>query len=523
MIAFEVGSPSLSERGYTVTIEQTGTWERLQKLVTFPYRFAEETYEAYRSARARLTNTRYQSTPGLLQHVFIRFPCDLIGNLYKAYGKLYKAYLYPPPAKIISQPEIAKALLKYARHDPHGPLIQGAQNPFLSLVQKLYPEADADDLLFSCRASFVDLYRKPLMEMMKSGAVREQEAAFKDLAKELIQRESGTVDACRLALHYSTAVVSKLILGHPGPIETYEEIGEAASFLLNGPKQGERPIPPSLTTSATLSGSYGVSIDISHLFDLRGDAHSKAKAEVEEELKNKTAQFEEMLRNFETAQRAKQIAALETLRQAVETSLSSPLAEKLRTESGLNEMQIKSTILALYFAGSETASSLLTYLLWQLGRHPEWQQEPLKTKNLYAESIRLFTPASSLERKTNQDLVCKVINNEGKELHREIIPKGTSLSYHIDLTAKQYPNSHTFDPERFSTLPNPLPWLPFGSGKHLCPGQWLAEAEIIAFVEALMETYTIDSLPEGTLSTQVGLTNRPGEKVTLFLQKRKQD
>lgn len=41
----------------------------------------------------------------------------------------------------------------------------------------------------------------------------------------------------------------------------------------------------------------------------------------------------------------------------------------------MSELQIKTTLLLMYLGGSETAASLLIYLLWQLGQHLHYQEK----------------------------------------------------------------------------------------------------------------------------------------------------
>lgn len=90
--------------------------------------------------------------------------------------------------------------------------------------------------------------------------------------------------------------------------------------------------------------------------------------------------------------------SLEVAKQAIETSITAlekphlgSLVDALREEKQMTDLQVRSTLLLMYFAGSETTASLLNYLLWQLGQHPEYQEEIIQ--ELAEEKGSLFDKA----------------------------------------------------------------------------------------------------------------------------------
>jgi len=96
------------------------------------------------------------------------------------------------------------------------------------------------------------------------------------------------------------------------------------------------------------------------------------------------------------------------------------------------------------------------------------------------------------------------------------VPKGTSLSVpmraiHTDDTI--YDNPHDFKPFRFAEMreesekgwgqfgmvSTSVDWLPFGHGKHACPGRFFASNEIKTMFAHLVLQYDVKTEKEGVL------------------------
>lgn len=455
----------------------------------------------------------------------ILWPKKMIKKVYNTYLLLRHAELREPAAKnicpmrlinpfatlfftikITAKPAIMRAMLRHPRKDPENGIFDDRENAqvFLPLLQDLYPEekVTADDFLLTCHKDHVNDYRQPILRFMGPHHIKKHEVELQKIVEESIdlwgkKSSEGKINATELSFIFTTNVISRLLLGHPGPIAIYKEIAYAIDYL----------------NKYVMKRTWRQSIS-----------------------KEEKGTYEH---------------SLEVIRQAIKTSLTTKekptlgsLVDALREDKQMTELQIKTTLLLMYLGGSETAASLFNYLLWQLGQHPEYQEEIFqemqrakgtlfeKAMNspaidrLFNESIRLFTPAYVLGRQPAADLICKVKNEQGEVLFSEKIAKKEGMLCGVTFAARDadlYENPHKFNPKRFQSPLKSLPWLPFGDGKHSCPGQWVAKAEIAVFVARLVEKYMIQSFPSKEIGQKGYMTLKPTEDVWLNLIPRNKD
>lgn len=137
--------------------------------------------------------------------------------------------------------------------------------------------------------------------------------------------------------------------------------------------------------------------------------------------------------------------------------------------------QKQAQIFATFFAGQETVSALMNYMLYELAKNPEKQKE-LATREVdsqllqqvFINAIHDFTPAGGVGRKAKEDL-CLEYRFQGEEQSRKaFFFKGDQLGADIVSLASQTPLPQTTH----------AGWLPFGGGTHKCPGMMLAEKEV---------------------------------------------
>lgn len=383
--------------------------------------------------------------------------------------------------ELTETPPIARAMLEGPRADPENGLFNTTSHLFI-LLQRLYPKEkiNKDDFLFTCQKDFVHHYRKPLIDLIGPNNIDKHTNQLKDTAKDVIKyfvekSPNSPINATQLARTYATTIISKLLLDRSPQIESSAYLANAIALFMN-------------------SWSHP----------------------------------QEMEQENDALEIMQQALLLARLRYT--TNPSDSLVGKLQ---GKNEMQINSTILAAYAGGTETTGALLSYLLWQLGNHPEYQEKILEEfntsgestslKEFFAESIRLFTPIFLIDRTAAHDLVCTVKDEEGEVVYKQTIPKETTIAYSPAAAGRnpfEYADPNTFNPKNVAANPEALPWLPFGHGFHTCPGQALAKAEIFTLVTTLLEQYKIKSLSKEE-PKRMGLTTLTlNEDIELVLEKR---
>nr|KAF6354670.1 hypothetical protein mMyoMyo1_003592 [Myotis myotis] len=185
--------------------------------------------------------------------------------------------------------------------------------------------------------------------------------------------------------------------------------------------------------------------------------------------------------------------------------INSQNSKETDSHKALTDLELVAQSIIFLFAGYETTSSSLSFLMYLLATHPDVQQKlhkeidatfPNKATPTYDalaqmeyldmvmnESLRLFPIAGRLERLCKKDV----------EINGVFIPKGTvvmvpTFILHLDPTYWTEPEE--FRPERFSKENkdriNPYIYTPFGSGPRNCIGMRFALMNMkIALVRVL--------------------------------------
>uniref|UniRef100_A0ACD5YBX2 Uncharacterized protein n=1 Tax=Avena sativa TaxID=4498 RepID=A0ACD5YBX2_AVESA len=198
-------------------------------------------------------------------------------------------------------------------------------------------------------------------------------------------------------------------------------------------------------------------------------------------------------------------------------------------EVPLTTEMIKAVIFDLFGAGSETSTTTLQWAMSELMRNPnamrKAQAEVRHTlqgkskvteddlanlkylKLVIKETLRLHPAVPILLREAMEP--CKILGYD--------IPKGTKVlinAWAIGRDAKHWEDPSEFRPERFESgmvdfKGTNFEYIPFGSGRRICPGIIFAEASMEIVLATLL--YHFDwELPRGHKSNGVDMTEEMG-------------
>ncbi|HET9229688.1 MAG TPA: cytochrome P450 [Vitreimonas sp.] len=164
---------------------------------------------------------------------------------------------------------------------------------------------------------------------------------------------------------------------------------------------------------------------------------------------------------------------LEQRRKAPREDFLTDYVRTTESEGALSEAEIRTQVLGLILAGSDTTRNSLCLILAHLLKHREqWRAfcadpDGLK-KGVVAEGLRYDPIISGIPRVAVQDL----------EIDGYRVPAGTPIAVSI-LSAMRDPDVYAH-PERFDIMRTDHPrWHPiFGGGAHRCLGEALAKAEM---------------------------------------------
>lgn len=175
-------------------------------------------------------------------------------------------------------------------------------------------------------------------------------------------------------------------------------------------------------------------------------------------------------------------------------------AKDPETGEHMEQKQLRDEVLTIFFAGHETTANALTWTLIELSKHREWADKmqaevrsvigdrAVKVEDVMAlpvtnailrEALRLHPPAWIFARVAQRE----------DSLRGFKIKKGqvVLLSPYLTHRLREYwPDPERFDPERFlKENPHALGgakmthYLPFGSGPHVCIGNYFAISEAV--------------------------------------------
>lgn len=214
--------------------------------------------------------------------------------------------------------------------------------------------------------------------------------------------------------------------------------------------------------------------------------------------------------------------------------LTSLMTARNSEGSGLSDKELFGEIIGFLFAGFDTTSTVMTWILLQLAQYPEVQDkvraevneilpdmskygpeqlEKLKYLNcVIKETMRLFPAIPCIFKKAVNDDV----------LNGYRIPSGTIVGLHIGaLHRLNVDDGDIFKPERFISPTDSATkaFMPFGKGPYMCIGNKFAQLEIKTVISRLIKEFQFDWKPGFTFKRVMSLTVRPHPSLLLRISK----
>jgi len=188
-------------------------------------------------------------------------------------------------------------------------------------------------------------------------------------------------------------------------------------------------------------------------------------------------------------------------------------------------------------AAHDTTTSTLTSLVYELARHPDWQQRIREASFALAtpepdfdqlaelhdlthamyETIRLYPPLPVIPR----------IATAGFEFEGYHVPAGTMCvvaPIHTHRMTEWWSSPDDFDPDRFSPgraehERHTHSWIPFGGGPHMCIGKRFAESQVRLIIHHLVRRYRW-TIPQGyRMPVQEAPISKPTDGLPITLER----
>ncbi|XP_041603078.1 cytochrome P450 3A12-like isoform X1 [Vulpes lagopus] len=221
--------------------------------------------------------------------------------------------------------------------------------------------------------------------------------------------------------------------------------------------------------------------------------------------------------------------------------INSQNSKEMDTHKPLSDLELVAQSIIFIFAGSDTTSSCLSFLMYELATHPDVQQKlqeeidatfPNKAAPTYEaliqmeyldmvlnETLRLYSIAGRLER------VCK----KDVEISGVFIPKGTVVmvpTFILHRDQNLWPEPEEFQPERFGRKNkdsiNPYTYLPFGTGPRNCIGMRFAIMNMKLALVRVLQNFSFKPCKETQISLRINTRGiiQPEKPVVLKVEPR---
>jgi cytochrome P450 len=191
------------------------------------------------------------------------------------------------------------------------------------------------------------------------------------------------------------------------------------------------------------------------------------------------------------------------------------------TGEGFTDKEVRDQVMTLMFAGHDTSTSTLTFMLHELARHPDvvaklreeqdrvlggeapdidrLEREMPYLDMVLDEVLRLYPPAWIGPRRAVRDF----------EFNGHRVTRGAYVNYcswASHRLPEVFPEPEAFIPERFSrerkaALPRGA-YVPFGGGRRICIGKRFGQIEVKLVATMLLQQLRLDAMPGRTMTVR---------------------
>jgi cytochrome P450 len=188
---------------------------------------------------------------------------------------------------------------------------------------------------------------------------------------------------------------------------------------------------------------------------------------------------------------------------------------------GFADKEIRDQVMTLMFAGHDTSTSTLTFMMHELARHPDvvaklceeqdrvlggdapdidrLEREMPYLDTVLDEVLRLYPPAWIGPRRAVRDF----------EFGGHRVPRGAYVNYcswASHRLPEVFPEPEAFIPERFNrerkaALPRGA-YVPFGGGRRICIGKRFGQIEVKLVATMLLQRLRLDAMPGRSMTVR---------------------
>jgi cytochrome P450 len=207
--------------------------------------------------------------------------------------------------------------------------------------------------------------------------------------------------------------------------------------------------------------------------------------------------------------------------------------------SRFSDREIRDQVMTLLFAGHDTSTSTVTFLLYELARHPQvlvrlYEEQdrvlgggPPDFAQLHGElpeldmavdeTLRLYPPAWVGPRKTVREF----------EFAGHRVPERAYINYSSWASHRLpdvFPEPEAFVPERFTperkaALPKGA-YVPFGGGSRICIGKRFGQTEVKVVATTILQRFRLELVPGRTMTVRQMPTLSPREGLLMTVRER---